>query len=86
MAHELFIRGDNMMEYYFTVKEDGEEYALQVAEELRSKGYEVLSINEAMVPRGKNTKVPGYRIVVDDGRPPYISRITGYMVYGESDF
>ncbi len=71
-----------MRESYSTVKENGYNYALEVAEELRQKGYEIISgPEEAMVPRGQRSDgspilVPGYRIVVDDGRPPYAPVIT----------
>lgn len=71
-----------MRESYSTVKENGIEYALQIAEELRSKGYEIISgPTEAKVPRGQRSDgspimVPGYLIVVDDGRPPYVPIIT----------
>ena len=71
-----------MRESYSTVKENGIEYALQIAEDLRQKGYEIISgPYEAMVPRGQRSDgspmlVPGYKIVVDDGRPPYVPVIT----------
>ena len=67
-----------MRESYSTVKENGYGYALEVAEELRQKGYEIISgPEEAMIPRGQKSDgspilVPGYRIIVDDGRPPYV--------------
>ena len=70
-----------MRESYSTVKENGYEYALQIADELRSRGYEIISgPYEAMIPRGQRSNgspimVPGYKIVVDDGRPPYASTI-----------
>ena len=66
-----------MRESYSTIKENGIEYALQIAEELRLKGYEIISgPTETKVPRGQRSDgspimVPGYLIVVDDGRPPY---------------
>lgn len=71
-----------MKEIYSTVKENGYNYALEIAVELRQKGYEIISgPEEAMVPRGQKSDglpilVPGYRIVVDDGRPPYVPVIT----------
>ena len=71
----LSIGGETMRETYSTVRENGDEYAMEVAEELRAKGYEIISgPEEAQVPRGEGSDgkpimVPGYRIVVDDGRP-----------------
>lgn len=70
-----------MIEYYSTVKENGWEYAKKTARELEERGYEVLDIREAVVPRGENADgkvyyVPGYEIVVDDGREP---RYKGYV-------
>ena len=71
-----------MIEYYSTVKENGFDYALQVADELRSKGYEILDgPYETLIPRGERSDgskimVPGYRIKVDDGRPDYAPIIT----------
>ena len=71
-----------MRETYRTFKEDGDDYALAVAEDLRSRGYEVLSgPTETMVPfcegtAGKPVMVPGYKIVVDDGRPEYVPVIS----------
>lgn len=70
-----------MRESYSTVKENGYEYALQIADELRSKGYEVIAgPYEDMIPRGQGSDgnimmVPGYKIIVDDGRPPYVPTI-----------
>lgn len=64
-----------MRQSFSTVKENGCEYALSIAKELRGDGYEIISgPEETMVPRGegsdgKPVMVPGYRIVVDDGRP-----------------
>ena len=66
-----------MRESYSTIKENGYSYALQVRDELRAKGYEIISgPKETMVPRGQKSDgtpvmVPGYEIIVDDGRPPY---------------
>ena len=74
----LSLGGEIMRETYSTVKENGYLYAVEVAEELRQKGYEIRSGPiEAMVPRGQRSDgtpilVPGYRIIVDDGRPPYV--------------
>ena len=71
-----------MREIYSTVKENGYDYALKVTRELRQKGYEIISgPEEAMVPRGEGSDgkpilVPGYSIIVDDGRPPYAPIIT----------
>jgi len=70
-----------MIEYYSTVKENGWKYAWEKAQKLQKQGYEVLDIVETMVPRGENADgkiyyVPGYRIVVDNGREP---RYRGYM-------
>ena len=71
-----------MKETYSTVKENGYDYALEIADELRAKGYEVThGPYEAMVPRGQRSDgspimVPGYKIDVDDGRPPYVPIIT----------
>ena len=71
-----------MRETYSTVKENGYDYAMEVAEELRAKGYEIISgPEEAQVPRGQRSDgtpilVPGYKIVADDGRPPYVPIIT----------
>ena len=71
-----------MRESYSTVKENGLDYAMSIAEDLRSQGYEVISgPKEAMVPRGEGSDgkpilVPGYSIIVDDGRPPYAPIIT----------
>ena len=66
-----------MIEYYSTVAENGRDYAEKVARELHEKGYEILEVSTdtVMVPRGegpdgKPIMVPGYRITVDDGRPP----------------
>ena len=67
-----------MRESHSTVRENGYDYAFKVAEDLRAEGYEIISgPTEAMVPRGegrdgKPIMVPGYRIVVDDGRPPHV--------------
>ena len=66
-----------MRESYSTTRENGYSYALQIVEELRAKGYEIISgPTKAMVPRGQKSDgtpllVPGYEIIVDDGRPPY---------------
>lgn len=70
-----------MIEYYSTVKENGEKFAKKKAQELQEQGYEILDIVETMVPRGENADgkiyyVPGYRIIVDNGREP---RYKGYM-------
>lgn len=71
-----------MKETYSTVKENGYEYAFEIAVELRDKGYEILrGPYEAMKPRGQRSDgspimVPGYKIDVDDGRPPYVPIIT----------
>lgn len=67
-----------MRESYSTVKENGYEYALQVTENLKAQGYEIISgPYETMVPRGEDSNgdpifVSGYRIVVDDGRFPQV--------------
>ncbi len=67
-----------MRETYSTVKENGLQYAEQIARELRANGYRIISgPYEAMVPRGEDCNgnpifVPGYRIVVDDGRFPQV--------------
>lgn len=69
--------GATMKETYSTLKENGYDYALSIAGELRSQGYEILRPPyEALVPRGQRNDgspvmVPGYKIEVDDGRPPY---------------
>lgn len=71
-----------MKETYSTVKENGYDYALELADELRTKGYEIIrGPYEAMVPRGQRSDgspimVSGYKIDVDDGRPPYVPIIT----------
>ena len=66
-----------MIEYYSTVAENGRNYAIKVAKELHERGYEILGVSTetVMVPRGegsdgKPVMVPGYQIIVDDGRPP----------------
>ena len=64
-----------MIDHFSTVKENGREFAEQKARDLEEQGYEILEIAEGMVPRGENADgktyyVPGYRITVDDGRPP----------------
>lgn len=80
-----------MIDHFSTVKENGREFAEQKARELEKQGYEILEITEEMVPRGENADgktyyVPGYRITVDDGRPPlykgYIFDYKGYRGYG----
>lgn len=70
-----------MIQYYSTVKENGWGYAKKKAHDLERSGNEILDIVETMVPRGENADgkiyyVPGYRILVDDGREP---RYKGYM-------
>lgn len=71
-----------MRQSYSTVKENGYDYAFSIAEELREDGYEIISGPvEAMVPRGEGSDgrpimVPGYRIVVDDGKPSRIPIFT----------
>ena len=80
-----------MVEYYSTVKENGYDYALEIAEKLRQQGYKVLSVSdETLVPRGcdgdgRPIMVPGYEIKVDDGRPPYRSIITGKIIRSSRD-
>ena len=70
-----------MRQTYSTVKENGYEYALQVTEDLRAEGYEIISgPEEGMIPRGEDSNgrpimVEGYRIVVDDGRPSHVTII-----------
>ena len=64
-----------MLDYYSTVKENGWEYAKEMARKLEQQGNEILDVVETMVPRGENADgkiyyVPGYRIIVDDGREP----------------
>lgn len=64
-----------MIDYYSVVKENGREYADKIAARLEKQGNEILGIEEAMVPRGEDINgkpilVPGYRITVDNGRPP----------------
>ena len=64
-----------MIEYFSTVKENGKSYAEEVARDLEKQGYEILKIEEGMVPRGEGSDgkpyyVPGYLITTDDGRPP----------------
>lgn len=66
-----------MIEYYSTVAENGRDYAMKVAKELSEQGYEILGVSTETVPvprgegpDGKPIMVPGYRITVDDGRPP----------------
>ena len=67
-----------MRKIYSTVKENGNNYVLEAIKELQQKGYEIISgPKEAMVPRGEDSNgnpifVPGYRIVVDDGRFPQV--------------
>lgn len=67
-----------MRDSFSTVKENGYDYAFKLAEDLRADGYEIISgPDEAMVPRGEGSDgkpvlVPGYRIVVDDGRPAHV--------------
>ena len=67
-----------MRESRSTVKENGYGYALKIAEDLRAEGYEIISgPEEALVPRGEGSDgkpimVPGYRIIIDDGRPPHV--------------
>lgn len=63
-----------MTETYSTVKENGFSYALRIANELEARGYTLISgPTAAMVPRGEGSDgrpimVPGYEIVVDNGR------------------
>lgn len=62
----------------FTVNEHSFDNALEVAEGLRAEGYEILSgPREASIPQGVNEDgtprmVPGYEIIIDDGKPPYV--------------
>lgn len=63
---------------YSTVEENGYDYVLKAIKELQEEGYEIISgPEEAMVSRGEDSNgnpifVPGYRIVVDDGRFPQV--------------
>ena len=76
-----------MIDVYSTLKESGLDYAKRIAEDLKREGKEIIAISQLTeVPRGCDrygnpTMVPGYKIIIDDGRPPYVSIITGELVY-----